>query len=101
MFANSGLCALTPARRTWSDAMRTDAKESMDVEVSESQSKMRTHLVQLATECALDEALRIYVFSRFSCDIEALGDHDLAEVSDLFLPIIIDMKSQLSQMKLQ
>lgn len=62
---------------------------------------MRTDLVRLARECALDEALKIYVFSRFSCDIDGLGDHELAEVSDLFLPIIIDMKSQLSGANVQ
>ena len=75
--------------------------EPMDVDISEPQSAMRTDLVRLAEECALDEALKIYVFSRFSCDIEGLGDHELAEVSDLFLPIIIDMKSQLSGHNLQ
>ncbi|MEL7467014.1 MAG: hypothetical protein ACFB03_20515 [Paracoccaceae bacterium] len=58
---------------------------------------MRSDLVRLAEECALDEALKIYVFSRFSCEIETLGDHEIAEVSDLFLPIIIDMKSQISR----
>jgi len=78
-----------------------DAKDQMDAEISESQSTMRTDLVRLAKECALDEALKIYVFSRFSCDLEMLGDHELAEVSDLFLPIIIDMKSQLSGSTLQ
>lgn len=62
---------------------------------------MRTDLVRLAEECALDEALKIYIFSRFSCEIDTLGDHELAEVSDLFLPIIIDMKSQLSRATLQ
>ncbi len=73
----------------------------MDVDITEPRSAMRTDLVRLAEECALDEALKIYVFSRFSCEIESLGDHELAEVSDLFLPIIIDMKSQLSQAMLQ
>ena len=73
----------------------------MDVDVTEPQSAMRTDLVRLAEECALDEALKIYVFSRFSCEIEFLSDYELAEVSDLFLPIIIDMKSQLSQALLQ
>ena len=76
-------------------------KDQMDLDISESQSTMRTDLVRLAKECALDEALKIYVFSRFSCDIETLGEYELAEVSDLFLPIIIDMKSQLSHSKLQ
>ena len=73
----------------------------MDVDISEPQSTMRTDLVRLAEECALDEALKIYIFSRFSCEIDTLGDHELAEVSDLFLPIIIDMKSQLSRATLQ
>ena len=73
----------------------------MDVTVSETQSCMRTDLVRLAKECALDEALKIYVFSRFSCDIDTLEDQELAEVSDLFLPIIIDMKSQFSTENLQ
>lgn len=75
--------------------------EPMDVDISEPQSTMRTDLVRLAEECALDEALNIYVFSRFSCQIEYLSEYELAEVSDLFLPIIIDMKSQLSQATLQ
>ncbi len=75
--------------------------EPMDVDISEPQSTMRTDLVRLAEECALDEALKIYIFSRFSCEIDTLGDHELAEVSDLFLPIIIDMKSQLSRATLQ
>lgn len=85
------------------DVVPTQLSEygSMDVDLSEPQSRMRTDLVRLAKECALDEALKIYIFSRFSCDIEALADYELAEVSDLFLPIIIDMKSQLSQAKLQ
>lgn len=73
----------------------------MDLGISETTSCMRTDLVRLAKECALDEALKIYVFSRFSCDIDTLGDHDLAEVSDLFLPIIIDMKTQLSGVNVQ
>lgn len=73
----------------------------MDLGISETPNCMRTELVRLAKECALDEALRIYIFSRFSCEIETLGDHDLAEVSDLFLPIIIDMKSQLSGVNVQ
>lgn len=77
------------------------AKDRMDVDISESQSRMRSDLVRLAKECALDEALKIYVFSRFSCDVETLGEYELAEVSDLFLPIIIDMKSQLSQLSIQ
>lgn len=77
------------------------AKDQMDTEISESRSTMRTDLIRLAKECALDEALKIYVFSRFSCEIDMLGDHELAEVSDLFLPIIIDMKSQLSGSTLQ
>lgn len=81
--------------------MRFTDNEPMDVDISEPRSAMRTDLVRLAEECALDEALKIYVFSRFSCDIEGLGDHELAEVSDLFLPIIIDMKSQLSAHNLQ
>ena len=81
--------------------MRFIDNEPMDVDISEPRSAMRTDLVRLAEECALDEALKIYVFSRFSCDIEGLGDHELAEVSDLFLPIIIDMKSQLSAHNLQ
>ena len=81
--------------------MRVGVKDQMDLDISESQSTMRTDLVRLAKECALDEALKIYVFSRFSCDIETLGEYELAEVSDLFLPIIIDMKSQLSHSKLQ
>lgn len=81
--------------------MRLTDDGPMDVDITEPRSAMRTDLVRLAEECALDEALKIYVFSRFSCEIESLGDHELAEVSDLFLPIIIDMKSQLSQAMLQ
>ena len=81
--------------------MRVISKAPMDVTVSETQSCMRTDLVRLAKECALDEALKIYVFSRFSCDIDTLEDQELAEVSDLFLPIIIDMKSQFSTENLQ
>ncbi|MEM9063269.1 MAG: hypothetical protein AAGD13_22650 [Pseudomonadota bacterium] len=73
----------------------------MDVDISKTQSNVRTDLVRLAAECALDEALKIYVFSRFSCEIDTLGDHELAEVSDLFLPIIIDMKSQIAHRDVQ
>ena len=73
----------------------------MDVDISNTQRQRRADLVKLAKECALDEALKIYVFSRFSCDVEALGEYELAEVSDLFLPIIIDMKSQLSELSVQ
>ena len=81
--------------------MRLTDNEPMDVDLSEQRSAMRTDLVRLAKECALDEALNIYIFSRFSCEIEYLSEYELAEVSDLFLPIIIDMKSHLSQAKLQ
>ena len=81
--------------------MRVGVKDQMDLDTSEPQNTMRADLVRLAKECALDEALKIYVFSRFSCDIETLGDYELAEVSDLFLPIIIDMKSQLSELSVQ
>ena len=76
-------------------------KDRMDVDISDTQSQRRADLVRLAKECALDEALKIYVFSRFSCEVETLGEYELAEVSDLFLPIIIDMKSQLSQLSIQ
>ncbi len=76
-------------------------KSRMDVDISDTQRQRRADLVRLAKECALDEALKIYVFSRFSCEVETLGEYELAEVSDLFLPIIIDMKSQLSQLSMQ
>ena len=76
-------------------------KTPMDVNTSDTQRQHCADLRRLAQECALDEALKIYVFSRFCCDLESLGEFELAEVSDLFLPIIIDMKSQLSELRLQ
>ena len=81
--------------------MQVSAKVRMDVDISDTQRQRRADLVKLAKECALDEALKIYVFSRFACDVDALGEYELAEVSDLFLPIIIDMKTQLSQLSIQ